>query len=391
MNGKRRQELLQLTTKLIQTPSITGTEATIVELVKKEMLNHHFDEVFIDAVGNIIGKINGNGNGSTLLFDGHLDTVAIANRDSWTTEPFGGEIKDGNIYGRGSSDMKGALAAMIIAASEAKRLGLNKGDIYVSGTIFEEIAEGYTLESVITQTNPSVVIIGEATELKLNIGQRGRAEILLKTTGVPAHSSHPEVGVNAVYHMMRLVQEIQRLERNIHPALGRGDYVLTDIISSPYPGASVVPETCFATFDRRLLIDETIDSVLLPLQKIIEKLHSQDGTFNAEVTVAKMKIDTYTGHSSTHKKFAPAWLMEKENIHVRKAIDALREAFQKEPEIGTYSFCTNGSSSCGKLKIPTIGYGPSKESLAHIRDEYIEIEQLEKAYTGYLALMNGMG
>ena len=113
---------------------------------------------------------------------------------------------------------------------------------------------------------PDIVVIGEASGCNVKIGQRGRAEIVVETFGVPAHSANPEKGVNAVYAMCRVVEAIRALPTSEHPVLGKGILELTDIKSSPYPGSSVVPAYCRATYDRRLLVGETPESVLAPLR-----------------------------------------------------------------------------------------------------------------------------
>jgi putative selenium metabolism hydrolase len=382
MNYKK--ELHNLCTQMIQTPSVTGSEMNVVQFIRTKMIKLGYDEVIVDKVGNVIGKINSNvENGKTVLFDGHLDTVAIPNRAAWKKEPFGAEFIDGKIYGRGSSDMKGALAAMIIAAIKVKDSNVPHGDIYVSGTIFEEIAEGFSLRTVINIVNPDYVVIGESTSLKLNIGQRGRAEIKVVTKGVPSHSANPERGVNAVSKMVELLNEIRKIESPTHPQLGKGELVLTDIISNPFPGASVVPSSCSITFDRRLLVGETPEVVLLPIKDVIERLSKADPKFEAKAEIASMTIQTYTGFSANHQRFAPGWLMDKNSEIVVKAKQALKKATDNDPIINCYSFCTNGSSSAGELNIPTIGFGPSEEYLAHIDDEYIEVESLDKALDGY--------
>jgi putative selenium metabolism hydrolase len=390
MNKAGKEQLVNLCMKMIQTPSVTGQEKELVTLLKREMMSLGYDTVTIDCMGNIIGKIQGKGNGKTVLMDGHLDTVSIANRSSWSVEPFGAEVKNGRIYGRGSSDMKGALAAMIFAGAQLKEEGGCAGDIYVSGTVYEEIAEGYSLGAVLDYTTPDVVVIGEATNLNLNIGQRGRAQIVLKTFGVPAHSANPEKGINAVMHMMKLIDHIQHISLPKCPVLGSAELVLTDIISSPYPGASVIPEMCTATFDRRLLTGETKESVLEPIQKIITKLMKQDPNFKAEVGIDSVAINTYLKHKGIHESFVPAWLLDQSSDMVNHAITALHEGGLPNTRIGTYSFCTNGSRSAGIQHIPTLGFGPSAESQAHVVDEYIEIEQMVQACNGYMALAKAL-
>lgn len=192
----------------------------------------------------------------------------------WQHDPYGAELVDGKIYGRGTSDMKGSVAAMVMAAAGfAKARGHDfAGTVYVSCTVHEECFEGVSSRNITKLCHPDCVIVGEATSTTLKIGQRGRAEVVLETKGKSCHSSNPDEGVNAVYLMTELIQEIRKLSAPEHPVLGKGILELTDIVSSPYPGSSVVPEYCRATFDRRLLVGETERDVLQPLEALIARV-----------------------------------------------------------------------------------------------------------------------
>ncbi|WP_278382363.1 YgeY family selenium metabolism-linked hydrolase, partial [Clostridium tyrobutyricum] len=236
------------------------------------------------------------------------------------------------------------------------------------------------------RVKPDYVVIGEASNCNLKIGQRGRAEILVETFGKPAHSANPEKGINAVYKMNKLIEAIRKLKLSTHPFLGDGILELTDIKSSPYPGASVVPDYCRATFDRRLLVGETRESVLKPIQDIIKKLEGEDAEFKAKVSFSKGKERCYTGNEIEGERFFPGWLYDRKDEFVEKAYNGLKKA-GIDPEITHYSFCTNGSHYAGEAGIKTIGFGPSKENLAHTVNEYIEISQLTKAVEGYYTIV----
>lgn len=377
-----KDALIDFCQKLIQAESISGNEGKVAGLIKTEMEKLGYDKVYIDEYGNVIGKIKGNGDRS-ILFDGHMDTVGIPDPSKWTVDPFGGVIKEGKLYGRGTSDMKCALAAMIYAAAELKKNNVNlDGDIYVVGVVFEEIFEGMGLGKVLDFITPDLVIIGEASQLTLNIGQRGRAEIVVETQGTNAHSSSPERGLNAVYQMAKLIPQLQEINLPIHAQLGKAIIELTDIISSPYPGASVIPDRCRATYDRRLLTGESPESVLESIKDCIENLRKEDNNFKASVKFAIAEERTYTGAALGGERYFPAWLIDKGTEIVQKAIKGIKEA-GIEPVLKCYSFCTDGSESAGRRGIPTIGIGPSLETLAHVVDEYIEISQIlsvEKVY-----------
>src|SRR5208337_3508304 len=152
----------------------------------------------------------------------HIDIVPVPDESKWMHEPFGGEIENGRIYGRGASDMKGAVSAMIAAsaffAADTRRDFA--GEIYVSGVVYEELFEGIAARKISERIKPGCVVIGESSELNLKRGQRGRAEIVVETFGKPAHSANPRAGINAVYRMAELIGEIGKLKAPVHEILG---------------------------------------------------------------------------------------------------------------------------------------------------------------------------
>ena len=387
----REQAVIELCQKLIQAKSYSGEENVVAKIIEEHLKELGFDQVTIDSYGNIIGVIKGKKPGKKLLFDGHIDTVPVINEATWTYPPYGAQIHDGKIYGRGTSDMKGAVAAMIQAAAYFAQ-DCNKdfpGEIYVAGVVHEECFEGVAARNISSFVKPDYVIIGEASNLNLKIGQRGRGEIKLETFGVPAHSANPEKGVNAVYHMCKLIDEVKKLEPTQHEVLGKGILELTDIKSSPYPGASVVPDYCMATYDRRLLVGETKESVLAPIQQIVDTQMALNPSMKAKVSFAKGEELCYTGEKIQGERFFPGWLFDKEETYIQDVLITLQN-MGFAPAITQYNFCTNGSHYAGEAKIPTIGMGPSVETLAHTIDEYIEVDQLLKVTECYYGVMKAL-
>ncbi len=255
LTAEREQQVIGLCQTLIQKQSYSGQEDGVVDRIKKAFRELGYDEVSVDNYGNVLGRIRGKRPGKVILLDGHIDTVPVPDESKWKHKPFSGQLEDGKIYGRGTSDMKGAVASMI-AASAFFAADTDKnfaGEIYVSGVVHEECFEGIAARKISERVKPDYVVIGEASELNLKRGQRGRAEVVVETFGKPAHSANPHKGINAVYKMASLIRAISELEAPTHPTLGLGILELTDIKSSPYPGASVVPDYCRATYDRRLL------------------------------------------------------------------------------------------------------------------------------------------
>ena len=384
----REERLIEFCREAIRTPSFSGREQAAAELMRRRMEEYGFDEVRIDRYGSVLGRIRGKRPGRTILMDGHIDHVDVIDAEQWTHDPFGGDLEDGRIYGRAASDMKGSVTAMISAAAWLAEDTQRDfaGEICVSCTVHEECFEGISSREISRAAKPDFVIIGEATSATVKIGQRGRAEVVVETEGVSCHSSNPEKGVNAVYHMMAVIEEIRKIVPNEHPLLGKGILELTDIVSAPYPGASVVPALCRATFDRRTLVGEDESVILGQVEEAIRRAAARLPGLKARVYLAEGSAPCWTGETISAKRYFPAWVVDEHSQLVQEALAGLREAGIDAP-ISHFSFCTNGSHFCGEAGIPTIGFGPSLESLAHVRDEYIEVDQLTRACRGFYGIL----
>lgn len=385
------QAAVELTQALIRERSYSGEEKGVSDVLQAYFKENNYDDIIVDKYGNTIGCIKGKRPGLKILFDGHMDTVPVGNESDWEHPPFAAEIHDGKIYGRGASDMKGAIASMAVAATAYRDAtdGDFAGEIYVAGVVHEECFEGVAAREISARVQPDYVVIGEASQGNLKIGQRGRGEIKLEVFGKPAHSANPEKGINAVYKICRIIEAIRELEPTEHPELGKGILELTDIKSAPYPGASVVPEYCVATYDRRLLVNETLESVLAPLQELVEKMMAEDPELKAKVSYAEASEVCYTGETIQGERFFPGWLFDQEEEWVQAVYEEMQNA-GLTPEITQYNFCTNGSHYAGEAGIKTFGLGPSQENLAHTINEYIEITELNKAVQSYIAAMKAL-
>jgi len=375
--------LIDFTQRLIRLPSPSCEEGPLTQIVLDEMKHLGFERAWVDENGSAVGLIEGARSGPTLLFDAHTDTVGIAPGSVWTREPFGGEIAGSCLYGRGAADMKGALAAMLHAAGSVDKNKL-AGMVVVSASVMEEVYEGGALKTVMDEVKPDFVVIGEASQLNLVRGGRGRAEIHLETIGVPSHSSSPHLGVNAIHLMMKVIEAVDQIELGEHPLLGPAILALTDIISEPYPAYSVIPASCKATYDRRLLPGETVEEVLGAITSLPELKD-----INFEAKIAEGEHRAYTGKVLTCNKFFPAWELEENHSYVQKALSGLR-ASGLDPDMRAYRFCTNAAYSIGVAGVPTIGFGPGAEGDAHVVDEKISLEHLERAALGYKGIIEAV-
>ncbi len=392
LNNERRNYLVDLCQNMVKRPSLSGEEGEVAALIQEVMANLGYDDIYVDRYGNVIGTIVFGQPGPTLLFEGHMDHVSPGDYSKWTVDPYGGIVSEGKIFGRGTTDMKGNLSAMIVAASYVKADLADElcGELMVAGSVHEECFEGVASQEIGLISRPDYVVIGEPSSLDVKKGQRGRAEVVVETYGKSAHSASPHKGTNAVRKMVRLLNDLDEVYvPPNHVVLGKGILELTDIISFPYPSASVVPDRCRVTFDRRLLVGETPSSVLCVFEKVIEDMSGKDGDFVPRADIAEGEGTCYTGETFRAKRFAPAWLLDEDSEYLKRALAALRKA-GFSPRLSCYSFCTNGSYYAGKAGIPTIGFGGSDEELAHICDEYIEIAQLVYACQGYYAIAQGV-
>ena len=368
--------LVNFASSLVGTASPSGQEGAVAALVRAELERLGY-AVEVDALGTVTGTLDG-GDGPCVLLDAHMDTVGVSDRAAWSADP-AGELRDGRLYGRGSVDMKGPLAALVHGAAAAAR----HGRVVVSASIAEEMIEGYATVEVARRVRPDVAVICEPSHRTVIVGQRGRAELIVDLHGRSAHSSRPDLGVNAVEAMADALRAAREVELPPpHPALGPAILVVTDVISRPYPALSVLPDRCTATFDRRTLPGEQADDVLEPLRAVVEAAVAPHGA-RAEVTLGIDRFDAYTGTPIEAPNFAPAWYTGADAPVARAALAAVGG------EPGHWLFCTNGSGTAG-LGIPTIGFGPGDETLAHRVDEHIELGELRAGARDYAALVEAL-
>lgn len=374
----QRDQVIALTRELVQAKSLAGQERKAALVCERWMKQLGYDEVWVDRFGSVVGRRRGSKPGRTIHFDGHLDTVPATSLEKWRHDPFGAELSDGKIWGRGSSDMKGPLAAMVCAGACVPR-EMFGGAIVVSASVGEEELEGPALAAILKEHPAGVVIIGESSELKIGIGQKGRAGVQIETRGVPAHSSRPEEGINAVYKMIEVIERLRALPPPTDPVLTPGISELVEIVSSPYPGTSIVPDGCRVRIDRRLVCSETRESVLAGFR---EALRGIDGV---EVRYLEVTLPCYTGETIVSDDFHPAWVAPRDSDLVKRVEKAL-VSVELPIDYFASRYCANGSASAGELNIPTLIFGPSTPAVAHTVDEYIEVDQLVRGTQAYMAI-----
>lgn len=352
---------------LVRIPSLSGEEGAAADFLLRTLRT--LCEVELGPGGAVLGVLE-RGKGPTILLTGHLDVVPPGDEEAWSVPPFSGEVQAGFLYGRGAVDMKGAIAAQVAGA--AKALVELRGRLLFAYVTHEETAEGVVLGRVLDRLpKPDLVILGEPTDLRLGIGHRGRAVLRITASGKIAHASMPELGENAISKMVKVLPRLLSLPLPHDPMLGKATLTPTSVSSSP--SGPVVPDSCTLLLDRRLVRGERPDSVL-SLYKELD--------LGVKVEIQREELRAYTGEVLQVEKFFPAWLMEPQHPWVQRAQAALGDVPLK-----VWRFSTDGVESCGRRGIPTLGYGPGDERLAHQPDERLAIADLEAATAGYRNLL----
>ena len=379
---RRTPEIVRFLREMIAIPSESGNERAVVERVRVEMERLGFDEIRIDGLGNILGRV---GSGPIVVaLDGHLDTVGVGDRSTWTRDPYLGEERDGVVYGRGAGDQEGGLAAAVHGAAIAKELGLLDGiQLWVTGTVMEEDCDGLCWQYILREAvlAPDVVVITEPTNLGVYRGQRGRMEVEVRTQGRSAHGSMPERGVNAVYKMAPIVADVERLNWRLaersDPFLGPGTVTISDIRATS-PSLCAVADSCTIHLDRRLTRGETIDSALAEIGALPGVVAA-----GATVTVLDYAVAAWTGLVYPTRKYYPSWLLEEDEPAIAAAVAAARDALGETPRVSRWNFSTNGVASCGMFGVPTVGFGPGDEIWAHTPDDQVPVAHLAAAARFY--------
>lgn len=374
-------DLIAFTQDLIRIQSFSGQEEKVIHFIEAKMKALGYDEVTIDGMGNLVGRI-GSG-GKSILFDSHVDTVKVNDAAEWEYPPFSGEIVDGRLYGRGSVDMKSGAAASIYAAAIARQLGLTAGKtVYVSCTVLEEECDGVNLKHAFKELSlrPDYVVICEPSENKIALGHKGKAQIAIKTHGISAHSSAPEKGVNPIYEMAEIIQRVEKTNTELaRKEAPRGTLAMSRISST---GASInaIPSECQVYLDRRMVPGETEAAIRQEMDRLIEGK-------NATWEVGTLHRKCWTGMDIQYEPFHLAWKIDLEHELAQASVAAYQEAFGSEPkEFLFWDFSTNAVTPVS-LGIPTIGFGPGEFKLAHMRNENCPVDQILDAFRFYTGLI----
>lgn len=387
LSREQQAEIIRFTQELVQCPGFSGDEAKTAAAVARQMKKLGYDRVEVDRWGNVIGTVSGDKPGPTLVFDGHMDVVPVGPPESWEYEPYDGVISDGKIWGRGTTDMKGGLAACLCAAAFVDRTSI-AGTILVTATVAEELLIGRGLGKVLEERKVDAVITCEPTGIKqLAVAGVGRTTVEMTAQGIVAHSSQPHLGDNAVYRAMEASRSIRRMPRRQDSSFGTEVIELVEIRSKPSPGNGSIPDSCWVLWECRLLPGETRESFLHRFHLALEDL---DGVEKVTLKIGRIGVDCYTGERLDYEDFLNAWATPPEEPFRQLVERALTQTgIEFKPIV--FRGCTNANISAGTMGIPSLIYGPGNLDLAHKPNEHVEIEELLLSAKAYGRIMELTG
>ena len=376
------QSCLYFLQRLIQTPSLPGEEGDLARLVVKEMERLDFDEVRIDEAGNVIGKINGQGLAPAVMFNTHLDHVDVGEHSAWPYPPFGGEIHDQKVWGRGAVDIKGPLAAQVHGIASLKQDGKRPpGDVYVTGVVFEEIG-GVGAKHLSKNIDTPYVVIGEPSSNELRRGHRGRVEMVLHVKGKSVHASVPHKGVNPLDVISKFILALPTIEMGYDRDLGPSSVAPT-LLKTDQISANVIPGEAWLTLDWRTVPGESDDHVLNVLRPLVQRSVIQGSS--AAVSIPSREWLCYTGMKDEMPSNNIPFIIREDDPVLQHAFTILNKTLERTLPIDVWRFATDGGHFV-RADMKCIGFGPGDETLAHTVQEHVPISQLDDAIRGNAAL-----
>jgi putative selenium metabolism hydrolase len=374
--------IVRFAQRLVQTPSLSDHEGDVAALVRGEMERLGYDDAWQDSAGNVVGRIAG-GDGPPVMLNGHLDHVDVGDPAEWIHPPFAGEIHDGELWGRASVDMKGAIAAMVHAGALAKRLDAPlPGDLYVSGTVQEET--GGLGARHLSRSLPALrVVVGEASANQLRRGHRGRVELVARFDGRSAHAAMPHLGVNPHFSLARFVDGLKTLPMASDPDFGASTVVPTRIHSEPH-SANVTPSTLHLVLDWRNVPGEGTGEILAKLEDL--QASSLEPGCRRSIQVALKELVTYTGMTMEYEDVFPSFATPANHPYLLKAQAVLSDVLARDVEVGGWRFATDGGHFA-EAGATVIGFGPGDDRVVHTVEERLSLDHLLESVVGYLALI----
>lgn len=368
--------------RLIRQPSMPGEEGPLAQLVRAELERLRYDEVWIDRAGNVIGVLRGASDGPSLMLNTHLDHVGVGNPADWPHQPFAAAIVGETLYGRGASDIKGALAPQVYAAAVLRDAGLSlSGDLYVTSVVQEEVG-GLGARKLVEDVRTDAAILGEATGNELRRGHRGRVGLWVEMHGVAAHASAPERGANPHYAMARFLSALEQHQLRRDPTFG-GSTVSPTVYRSNNDSTNVIPDVARLFLDWRNVPSEPVAAIEAQVRELVAG--SLTDRVTGQVHLEERTTRSYTGVEERRAAISPGFEVADDDPLVTAARHTLGELFGRSVAVGAWGFATDGAYFM-EAGIRTIGFSPCEEQYAHTIHDQIALPLLRDGLAGYAAL-----
>jgi len=380
--------------RLIRTESLPGEEGDIAELVRAEMEGLGYSEAHLDDAGNVLGKVPGKGEAPPMMFNTHLDHVDVGEHEGWPHPPFGAEIHDDTVWGRGAVDIKGPLACQVYGVARLLKNDMEPaGDIWVTAVVQEEVG-GLGARHMAAYIDTPLIVIGEPSRCELRRGHRGRTEIVVHSQGRSVHASVPHVGVNALDPIARFIIGLDGLQMRSDADLGTST-VVPSLIRTDQISSNVVPGEVWLTCDWRNVAGESGEDACRALQEIADEalaesrralsIADDDPAPSLEVTIISDDRASFTGMTMDYPADNPAYIVRADHPALAAAKQALDTALSRDVPVDVWQFATDGGHFALE-GMTCIGFGPGNDLLAHTVNEAIPIVELERGLNGNEAL-----
>jgi acetylornithine deacetylase len=338
---------------------------TIAKWFSEQGIEVHIEETVEPGRPNVVAVVRGSGGGRSLLLNGHMDTVGVAGIE----QPFAATIQEHRLYGRGAQDMKGGLAALMLAAAHAKGMHL-RGDVILAAVADEEYASRGT-EALVKRWSADAAIVAEPTALDLVIAHKGFVWLEVETSGIAAHGSMPQVGIDAIAKMGNVLVGLENLQLQLsqmqgHPLLGTGS-VHASLIEGGQELSSY-PARCKLGIERRTIPGETVALVEAEMQHILAMISDIDPSFQASLR---------TTFSRGPLEVAP------DTEIVQVLLRQSKKVLGHEPGLAGMSGWMD-AALLSEAGIPTVVFGPAGEGL-HGAVEWVDLDSVQACYQAVLA------
>ncbi len=347
-----QDEIVELTRDLVRTPSVNPPADTrkCAEIILNKLRKDHIEAEIVEGrkgASNVVARLPGKGRGKVLLVNGHMDVVPPG--EDWTVNPFGAEVKEGKIFGRGTSDMKAGLSSAMGAMIALKRSRASfHGEIVFMAVCDEETGSEYGTVHLLKQgigKNADFAIVAEPTSLRVELGNRGLRWLDVLVKGKASHAGRPYLGVNAVFYGARLVEAFHAVEfKTRNDAFDVPEPSLSVTMIHGGSKENIIPDRCEMVLDRRMIPGEKAEDVVRELKDVIDPILEKEKDLKIELKVRPNSWDPY--------------LISANEPIVQTVIESVREVTGKSPGIGAKAGCTDGSHLFHMAGIPAVLFGP---------------------------------